>query len=391
MGVEKLPPEANIHEMGNAALRLIALNAIIELPQVRTGANLAYADLVASIKRDGLNNQPDVAILDEDQFSGVIQLNNETFKRGIALEDFADRQLKDGSYVVTIAGHTRLAVLRHLQDIAQAEDPNAFTAVWCKVHEIDDPKAFYRRQLSENFHHTPGREEQAVTIYHSYVSGLASKQWRNEREFAQWSGIGMKTVNEAIAFSKLPQVIIDNVLDSKLGKTKKNPLTFSMAVEVGKEANVLVAYASQHLGEPPADLESKEGREYTKAVSKEYLRLVTVIINGVWNGQRAKGQTSLEYIRQEVARIKDIIDPTTNNQLTMDDLLGTPETQAEMHRKRLDDKVKASVKKFSNLLDVFIPEAQDLARLANGTPGDTRVADIIEQMRNQQRQLDMWS
>jgi hypothetical protein len=234
---ELVTPE--IKTFGEYEQRAIPVQALVVMPQVRSGMNSELGDMKESINANGLLNPIDVAVMDEFQLIDYIDFVNDLWGTEVSVESFVDKQDENGFYYLVVAGHTRTEAIRQLE--AEDELGRQF-AVMAKIHKISDPAEIISLQLDENLHSKPAQERQAMAIVEAYEYGRRHGRWETPSEFAKQNKgkFSRKVLKQAIGFARLPDRARDFVFSGSL--------SYNAAVELGDSAETILDNIAANFG-----------------------------------------------------------------------------------------------------------------------------------------------
>jgi len=226
------------HVFGEHEVMVLPLEKLIVLPQIRADLNPMLPRLVDDIRANGLINQVDVALLDEQGFDAYLQFVNEVW--GYDLQASAYSGFKDedsGHYSVVIAGQTRYLAMKQI-----AEEDGVAADAKVKVYRDLDPQGIINRQFAENLHSEPSLERQAMAIVESYRFGLRHGHWQNKTEFRQYQEgkVSRTMLDNALAFVDLPAEVRDF--------TFAGHFSYSTAVELGRAVPTLERFVATTVG-----------------------------------------------------------------------------------------------------------------------------------------------
>lgn len=219
---------------------------LVVLPQVRKQKNEKIDELVESIKQNGLINPIDIAIMDLEHFKSHIAFINSLWKTNI---DFKTYPSINGLYYVIIAGHTRYQAI-----CAIDKEQHSNSKIYAKVHNAKTSEEILSLQLDENIHKEPRIEERAIAIIECYYLGLQTGKWSKKEEFIKENKnkFSRDVLNDALAFSNLPPIIQEYILNKNI--------YYQVGVELGKIDALINDYEKKQLGKNYTEEELNEAR-----------------------------------------------------------------------------------------------------------------------------------
>ncbi|MBP7767036.1 hypothetical protein KA068_00750 [Candidatus Saccharibacteria bacterium] len=273
--IESIPGEHEAHNVshlelvgrgrevcfGDNELEAVKLGELVSLSQQRGSANPAFEEIKASVRRDGLINNPDIALLDPKDFENYIDFVNRIWKSGHRIENYVPGA--DGMYRLVIAGHTRIDAIR---SICEDDDMNPNdTRIKCKVRIGLKPRDILAIQMSENIHEKPSPERAAIALVETYYYGIEAGEWSNKQGFldANSGKFSRGTLSNAIYFADLPEMARDLVF--------AGAVSYSSVIEI---ARVVKNYESfvlyKHFGGRDVNDLSSEERDRFEEVVKQW-------------------------------------------------------------------------------------------------------------------------
>lgn len=242
----------------------------VKLSQIRGEKNPVSQSLKESIAVTGLLNQIDVARVTEEQLAQYIAFTNRTWGSEASIADFADQRMDDGTYHLIIAGHSRHEAI----DEGEQEGLLPPMPLLAKVHPVHEVEDIIELQSAENTHSTPKQERGAMATVESYLWGIETGKWANQKEFiARYEGknkLNLKEFKEALNFSYLPNKVRQFVLSGVMN--------YKGGVELGNNVDTVkeyVAWQNGYLGtDDPrlADPESEDALLQAKGVHETLMR-----------------------------------------------------------------------------------------------------------------------
>lgn len=204
---------------GDRPLCPVILSDLNSLSQQRGAINPAFDDIKLSILRDGLINNPDVAIMEPSDFEKYIKFVNRLWKADHKIGDYTVGD--DGRYRLVVAGHTRIDAIRAICKDGEIDARNV--DVYCKVYVGLSPEEILAIQMSENIHEKPAPERSAIALVETYYYGLENGAWSNKKEFLEANNgkFSRDALNKAIYFASLPVEVRDLVF---AGAIKYSPV-----------------------------------------------------------------------------------------------------------------------------------------------------------------------
>lgn len=317
----------------------VPVDKIIVLPQVRSGENRAQTELTQSITSTGrLMNPVDIALMSQGQLVNHLDFINNIWNTSANINDFGEPN--NDLYPVLIAGHSRLKSIKELQ--ADSDGPKSIVA---KIHNISSSADFLSLQLAENTYNNIKPERRAMAIVEMFQYGFNKNadaedinHWSSHADFIRKNGnnISEEMLRDGIALTKLSPEVRDFVFAGKL--------YYGAAVEIGKNADVIMDYAKHRLGET-AD---------TDDINKAYNFELAILINNLIESRKnSKGslKRAINLIRQKTLYMKDIINPPNSDdqQMSMiNTILDAPNIQRKEYLTAINKEYQEAIKKIKS-------------------------------------------
>jgi len=295
-------PEGFGRVFGDNVLATLPVASLVVLYQIRDGANPIQDELVDSIRINGLDNPPNVAICNDSEARAYVDFTNRAWGSTVTMDDLEDyRQPDSGLFHIAIAGLSRAIALRQIEaeDSALLGHP-AGNAVVCKIEQDNSVAALVNKQRLENIHSRPSEERHAMAVVETYHFGLMSGEWTSPDEFRQAYGgrIGKKMIEDALHFADLPSPIRSLVFSGFV--------PYKVGIELGRAAPVIAQSYACEAGLGPYDPLDDDLRA---AVEYKLRAEATLIANHIaarsWNVTAAK-----RYIKSMAGRMTTSIQET---------------------------------------------------------------------------------
>lgn len=209
------------------------LGSIIMLGQIRPDSDWFDPVLFEDIARNGLENDPTIAVLDPEKFKEYIRFTNDVWRNEVDFDDFPVQE----EYKVVVSGHRRVHNVRAIARLVSGlinihggyADPGD-TLISHKTVVNPDPIRILSLQMGENIYQAPPPEREAMAIVESYKWGLDQGAWSSAPEFSRVSEgrFSARVIREAILFVDLPDDLRELVFAGaihygtgvQLGRTK---------------------------------------------------------------------------------------------------------------------------------------------------------------------------
>lgn len=316
---------------------------LIVLPQIRKAENARIDEIAASIQIQGLLNPINIVRLTHEEFVMHIKTINWLWKKEIQIDDY---QADDGYYYVVVAGHSRLAAIKKLDE----------PTIDVKLHDVHTSEEILAIQIGENIYSEPPVEEKVIAIIETYRLGLLNGKWKDKNEFKKnnETKFSKYDINNAMLFENLPKTIQSSIF--------RNRLPYSIGVDLGTMYPLIAKYEAAHADTP---------EEVAKNIELYYHHLVTGLygISGV-KKKKERIAAALEQLADYFREKDELAD---ENLMWF---LGGIETQGQDRRKQLLANLRAlKTELTAGRLDI-LSQILEFDTALTGDPNTAEVATL---------------
>lgn len=313
------------------------LGSLIMLGQIRPDNDWFDPVLFEDIARNGLENEPTVALLDPTRLKDYVNFTNEVWRNEVNFDDFPAQD----EYRVVVSGHRRVhnvwAIARLVSGLINISggyaDPSE-VLISHKTVENPDPYRILSLQMGENIYQSPPPEREAMAIVESYKWGLDQGLWASAAEFSRVSEgrFSSRVIREAILFVDLADDLRELVF--------AGAIHYGTGVELGRTKPALIElYLMKYLdGNEYSEL-TKDQQTDIDEMANEWLGLRSLEIQDGRLNRTAALKKLKGYRRAWAEEIKAAKD----NKMTLDLKMTDLNAEFRQARRRLQDEYQRLV------------------------------------------------
>jgi hypothetical protein len=305
------------------------IGSLIMLGQVRPDGDWFDPVLFEDIARNGLENEPTVALQDPDSFKKYVEFTNDVWRNEINFDDFPAQDV----YRVVISGHRRMYNVWAIANLVSGlinvsggyADPSE-VLISHKTVVNPDPYQILSLQLGENIYQSPPPEREAMAIVESYKWGLDQGSWSSAAEFSRATEgrFSPRVIREALLFVDLADDLRELVF--------AGAIHYGTGVELGRTKPALADYYlfKYFDGKSYAEL-TNEQRSELDEMSNEWLGMRSLEIQDS-KLNRTAAQKKLRGYRKAWS---EEIEAAQDNDMTLDLEMADPEAEFRLVRRKL--------------------------------------------------------